>query len=211
MRESFEITHKDLNSYAKKEDFDIGVSGTTCVACVQNPEGTKLWIAWLGDSRLIFGSTEELKFETQDHKPEFAPERKRIESLGGNVREIDDAGFISHRIFLPGEEYPGLCMTRSFGDECLTPYGVTYVPQIAGPLAIDEGSQHFLFLASDGVWEFLTSQWVFDKINRRLEDPPKKITRYVVDAARRRWKREEGDYCDDITAILVLFGRGLQV
>ena len=52
-------------------------------------------------------------------------ERKRIEASGGEIRTLRYDDFTVDRIFVAGCDYPGLCMSRSFGDECVKPHGVT--------------------------------------------------------------------------------------
>jgi len=212
LKESFDLTNKDLLGHALQTGYDVQASGSTSVVCLKNPEGTKMWVAWAGDSRLVLGHKAEkgLKFESSDHKPEVPEEKERIEKAGGEVRQFryeDD--WTINRIFVRGQDYPGLCMSRSFGDECVKAFGVTCIPTVAGPIAIEAQKNPFMLLASDGIWEFLDSEWVIKAINKKMPtEGPTKVVHKLCKEARRRWKQEEGDYCDDITALLVLLGPG---
>lgn len=56
------------------------------------------------------------------------------------------------------EQIPGLAMSRSIGDFVAAQLGVTSEPEVIGvPLTKDH---KFVVLASDGVWEFISSQEV---------------------------------------------------
>lgn len=210
LEESFDLTNKDLLGHSLESNFDVQASGCTAIVCVQSPCKTKLWMGWVGDSRLVIGYESEkgLKYETRDHKPELAEERERIEKSGGEVRTFryeDD--WTINRIFVRDQDYPGLCMSRSFGDECVKAYGVTSAPQCAGPIEINTSKNPFMLMASDGVWEFLDSEWVVKAISKKLpSEGPAKVVHKLSKEARRRWKQEEGDYCDDITCLMVVFG-----
>ena len=60
-----------------------------------------------------------------------------------------------------------------------------------------------LIIASDGVWEFLSSQDVCD-IAASVDDPVKNhntVCDKIVKEAALSWEREEGDYRDDITCV----------
>eukprot|EP00397_Hematodinium_sp_SG-2012_P003067 GEMP01003075.1.p1 GENE.GEMP01003075.1~~GEMP01003075.1.p1 ORF type:complete len:432 (+),score=74.52 GEMP01003075.1:63-1298(+) len=212
LTETFDLTNKDLLGHALQANFDVQASGSTCVVCVRNPEGDKLWTGWVGDSRIVIGYETEkgLQYETKDHKPECVEEKARIEKSGGEVRTFryeDD--WTINRIFVRGMDYPGLCMSRSFGDECVKACGVSCEPTIGGPISIDLSKNPFILLASDGVWEFLDSEWVVKAITKKLPtEGPSKVVHKLSKEARRRWKQEEGDYCDDITVALVLLGKG---
>merc|ERR1719414_928079 len=76
-----------------------------------------LWLAHVGDSRSILGSTDASVCNalTQDHKPDLQAEKARIESADPPGRVIFD-GFFNHRVFAKTGMYPGLNMSRALGD-----------------------------------------------------------------------------------------------
>merc|ERR1711862_979141 len=80
-------------------------------------ERRMLTIAHVGDSRAVLRRTsaQEIMHETIDHKPNLEKERKRIESANPPGRVVFD-GFYNHRVFALNGMYPGLNMSRAFGD-----------------------------------------------------------------------------------------------
>jgi len=58
-------------------------------------------------------------------------EAKRIIDYGGEIHPYQDeeGSFVGPpRIWLKGKKYPGLAMTRSFGDATAIPLGVNSIP-----------------------------------------------------------------------------------
>lgn len=63
----------------------------------------------------------------------------------------------------------------------------------------------FMILASDGVWEFIYSQEAVDIVSASLRQG-KNVTQAcqeLIEASSARWVEEEGDYRDDITAVII--------
>merc|ERR1719403_124003 len=123
---------------------------------------------------------------------------------GGEVRsQTYPDGWVNHRIFIKGQDYPGLCMARTLGDQSVKEHGVIATPEVA-EATVDLNTKPFFILASDGVWEFLTSEFVIKAVAKKIpSDGVVKTVDKLQREARKRWKQEEGDYCDDITSILV--------
>lgn len=61
---------------------------------------------------------------------------------------------------MAGEDFPGLCMTRSLGDLCVKQHGITAEPEIV-TWKIRE-TESYMLVASDGVWDFLSCDEVSD-------------------------------------------------
>jgi len=202
--EAFEKAQKDLVGHALQHGWDVQASGSTAVAACW--KGTQVWTANAGDSRCVIGTEDERQvvFETEDHKPTTPGEKARIESMGGEVRsQTYPDGWVNHRIFIKGESFPGLCMARTFGDESVKNHGVVATPEVA-MTTIDLSKKPFFILASDGVWEFIDSHFAIKAVAKKIQtDGPAKTLEKLQREAKKRWKQEEGDYCDDITSILV--------
>jgi len=200
----FEKAQKDVVAHSMENHWDVQASGSTAVAALW--KGNKIWTANAGDSRCAVGTETERKvvFETEDHKPTTEGEKKRIEASGGEVRsQVYPDGWVNHRIFIKGEDYPGLCMARTLGDQSVKDFGVVATPEVAS-CEVDFSKQPFFIIASDGVWEFLDSQFVIKAVAKKIQtDGPAKTLEKLQREAKKRWKQEEGDYCDDITSILV--------
>ena len=63
-----------------------------------------------------------------------------------------------------------------------------------------------MVVASDGVWELLSSQTVADIIANRSSNggDVQDMCDTIVDQSSYMWKVEEGDYRDDITVIVLM-------
>lgn len=67
----------------------------------------------------------------------------------------------------------------------------------------------FLIMATDGVWEFIPSEEAVAVVHAHFADASKRDTaakdacKALIDLAVRRWRDIEGDYRDDITAIVM--------
>jgi len=209
--EGFEKGQKELVAHALENMWDVQASGSTAVACMWKKIDDKtydVWTANAGDSRCVIGSEEDRKvhFETEDHKPNTETEKIRIENSGGEVRtQTYPDGWVNHRIFVKGEDYPGLCMARTLGDESVKLHGVIATPECKRTLVdIEKCLNPFLLLASDGVWEFLDSEFVVKAVAKKIKtEGAEKTVQKLQREAKKRWRQEEGDYCDDITSILI--------
>ena len=134
-------------------------SGTTCVAAYY--ANNTLFVANCGDSRAVVAvagadgtlTAQEL---SRDHKPDDPIEQARIEASGGFVSPPPRPG-LSARVYLDqAHTMIGLAMARSIGDYAVKGVGVTAEPEVK-TYPVDESYQ-FLIMASDGVWEFMSSQ-----------------------------------------------------
>ena len=135
-------------------------SGSTCVSIVFTP--SKLICANLGDSRCVIGKYDGKKWFSKnisnDHKPNILVEEERILKKGGRIEPYkdDEGNFIGpKRVWLKEEDAPGLAMSRSFGDRIAHSVGVISEPEITEYSFFHEDK--FLILASDGIWEFISS------------------------------------------------------
>lgn len=99
-------------------------------------------------------------------------------------------------------------MSRSLGDGECKAVGVIPDPSLSH-VTIDAASSTegdgdlFIIVASDGVWEFIESEEACRIVGAHLGNATEACTALVQEAAA-RWKRFEGSYRDDITAIVAL-------
>ncbi len=184
-------------------------SGTTCVAVYVR--GKKLFVANCGDSRAVMAKNEpggrtcglHAVDLSRDHKPDDPEEQKRIEDWGGFVRPAPEPG-LSARVYLDAEyTMIGLAMARSLGDYAVKAVGVIPEPEVT-EFVLEEADQ-FMIMASDGVWEFISSQEAVDIVQDKFEAGANctQACQELIEQASQRWMEEEGDYRDDITAIVV--------
>ena len=94
-------------------------------------------------------------------------------------------------------------MSRSLGDIDADACGVIPTPEVAF-YQLRMGVDKFIVLASDGVWEFLSSDHVVEVVAGFLRrgEPAIVAARFLIAKAALAWRAEEGDYRDDITAIV---------
>merc|ERR1711916_92191 len=98
----------------------------------------------------------------------------------------------------------GLAMARSLGDFAVKSVGVIAEPEVK-VFEIEDEVDEFLIMASDGVWEFIGSQEAVDIVSQKLAcgEACHSACQELIEQATQRWMEEEGDYRDDITAIVV--------
>ena len=107
------------------------------------------------------------------------------------------------RIWIKEEEVPGLAMTRSFGDRVAATVGVISEPEIK-EFDLDVNDK-FMIIASDGIWEFISSQECVDMVSSFYEkNDIKGCCQFLYDDSSQRWLKEE-EVIDDTTIILVFF------
>jgi hypothetical protein len=136
-----------------------------------------------------------------DHTPDREEEGARIVRLGGRVEKWDlhDTGV--ERVWLSDARVPGLAMTRSFGDSIVKEIGVIAVPEVyAVPLC---AADRFVILASDGVFDFITTPEVVAIVARMRDSAtPQEAAEEVVKIACARWMDDDVDI-DDISCAVV--------
>ena len=184
------------------------LSGSTCVSAIYTP--IKLITANVGDSRIILGKFDPFSQSwksvdlTVDHKPSLPEEEKRILEKDGRIEPMkdEDNAFIGPpRVWLKKQDYPGLAMSRSFGDRVAHSVGVSEVPEIKEYLF--EKEDKFFVVASDGLFEFIPSQDIVNIIkDYYLSRDIVGCCEYLYEQSRKKWMEEE-EVVDDITMILV--------
>ena len=191
------------------EDINSLFSGSTCVSVIYTPE--RLIVPNIGDSRAVLGRLNKENGEyiaidlSRDHKPTEKDEEKRIIENDGRIQPfIEDGEFVGpQRVWIKEEEVPGLAMTRSFGDRVAATVGVISEPEIKEFNFCEEDK--FMIIASDGIWEFISSQECVTIIKDFYEkNDLKGCCEYLYQESSKRWLKEE-EVIDDTTLILVFF------
>jgi len=210
------------------EDIDPTFSGST--ACLVLVRGDLLVSCNLGDSRAVLafrssgkdgasaatasdgGKGEEGESGqssvytaldlTVDQNPDSPGEQERIEEMGGFVSPQEDG--LSSRVWLdPDCSQIGLAMSRSLGDHAVRSVGVIAEPVVSEHRLREE--DEFMIIATDGVWEFLSSQDAVDIVAKDLDNGQGSSVacQHLIEAAAAKWHEYEGDYRDDITALVI--------
>ena len=207
IKETFVLANEKL---VYNEEINSLFSGSTCVSVIYTPE--KLIVPNIGDSRAVLGrliNKEKNEYKainlSRDHKPTEKDEAQRIIENDGRIQPFTEEGeFVGpERVWIKEEEVPGLAMTRSFGDRVAATVGVMSEPEIKEFL-FDEGDK-FMIIASDGIWEFISSQECVDIIKNFYDkNDLKGCCEYLYQESSKRWLKEE-EVIDDTTLILVFF------
>jgi serine/threonine protein phosphatase PrpC len=189
----------DTSKGLSESSIDVYVSGTTCISAIIC--GRKIWTMNVGDSRAVLAKSLNGRLKavdlSVDQKPDRPDEQTRILKRGGRVFEWGVP-----RVWLKDVDMPGLAMSRSFGDLAAESVGVNAVPEITETF-LGTGAR-FLIFASDGVWEFISSQEAVDIVGKCHNDgkSPQQAAVELVDEGVRRWKRND-DSIDDTTAVVM--------
>ena len=207
IKETFINANEKLVS---NEEINSLFSGSTCVSVIYTPE--KLIVPNIGDSRAVLGrlinkETNEYKAIelSRDHKPTEKDEEKRILENDGRIQPfIEDGEFVGpQRVWIKEDEVPGLAMTRSFGDRMAATVGVISEPEIKE--YIFNPNDKFMIIASDGIWEFISSQECINIIKEFYNNKDiKGCCEFLYQESSKRWLKEE-EVIDDTTMIIVFF------
>ncbi|KAF1322419.1 Agc/pkg protein kinase, partial [Globisporangium splendens] len=220
--------HLETNQTMHEASFDDSMSGTTSISVLFH--GNEIHIANVGDSRAIIaqenlkaiGPYDDMSLVAKplsiDQTPFRKDERERVKKCGARILTVDqvegfepihenwglnlgdeiDENGDPPRIWHPYGQYPGTAFTRSIGDLVSEELGVTAEPEILCKTL--NSHDKFIVIASDGVFEFLTSQNVVDIVKKF--DDPSEACRALVEEAYNRWLQFEVR-TDDITAICI--------
>jgi protein phosphatase PTC2/3 len=221
VEKAFVDTFLQVNEDLAKEPYiEPLYAGTT--ACVGLLRDSQFVCANVGDSRAVCarrryedngnhnGSNGEARphsYEaiqlTIDQNPDLASETARIKEMGGFVSPPPEPG-LSARVWLDREcTQIGLAMARSLGDYAVKEIGVIAEPVVTFHTVTNQ--DEFVVFATDGVWEFISSQEAVDVVANHLaqHNDATKACQALMELAAERWHDEEGDYRDDITALVV--------
>ncbi|KAK6937223.1 PPM-type phosphatase-like domain [Dillenia turbinata] len=178
-----------LADVALAEDASVSSSsGTTALTALVF--GRLLMVANAGDCRAVLCRKGEAVDMSQDHRPVYPSERRRVEQLGGFV----DDGYLNGI----------LSVTRALGDwDMKFPRG-SPSPLIAEPefqqVVLTEDDE-FLIIGCDGIWDVMSSQHAVNIVRRglRRHDNPEHCARDLVMEALRL------NTFDNLTVIIVCF------
>lgn len=161
------------------------MSGTTAIAVLVS--GATMCVANVGDSRAVAGVWRNGSVVAEDLSRDQTPFRKdeyeRVRRCGARVLSVDQVEGVKDpdvqswgdeenddgdppRLWVPNGMYPGTAFTRSVGDSTAESIGVIAEPEV---LTLKISPEHLFFVvASDGVFEFLSSQAVVDMVSLAL-------------------------------------------
>ena len=206
---------------------DFRLSGSTGVFVLVH--GDRLFCANIGDSRAVLGREEAIAGRIKraqksfkengkqkglkplckyfpvpvsiDQKPSRPDEKVRLLKAGARVDAWEGIDVGEERVWLPEARTPGLAVSRSFGDLLVKQYGVTCIPEVY-MLDLCEDDR-FLVMASDGVFEFMSSEEVTKLVGKwRDRGSAQDAAEELVKIATDRWI-EDDSVIDDISCVVV--------
>ncbi|KAK7314428.1 hypothetical protein VNO77_32951 [Canavalia gladiata] len=206
------------NSQLHGDVLDDSMSGTTAITVLVR--GKTVYVANSGDSRAVIaerrGKDVVAVDLSIDQTPFRADELERVKLCGARVLTLDQIEGLKNpdvqcwgteeegddgdppRLWVPNGMYPGTAFTRSIGDSIAETIGVVATPEI---VVFELTQDHpFFVLASDGVFEFLSSQTVVEMV-AKFKDPRDACAAIVAESYR-LWLQYE-TRTDDITVIIV--------
>lgn len=206
----FESINDKLHNRYKDNNFCLKSGSTSNIVIVMNDKKkdclNKIISINLGDSKSLLINEDNQAIDLNIvHNPEDSNERERIERNGGEISRVDWADYGPLRVFYKGKHYPGLAMTRAFGDFNAESLGINTIPDIR-EYDIDDKKPKIIILASDGVWQFLSNEKVKNIVLPYYEeDNISGAAQKLVNSALRMWETKNPNFIDDITVIILFF------
>ncbi|XP_048129547.1 probable protein phosphatase 2C 35 isoform X2 [Rhodamnia argentea] len=198
-------------------EIDDTMSGTTAITVLV--VGDKLLVANVGDSRAVIalkvGDRVLAENLSSDQTPFRRDEYERVKLCGATVLSLDQlvgledpdiqtwgdeesGGSDPPRLWVQNGTYPGTAFTRSIGDSTAEGIGVIADPEVC---TVQLTPDHLFFVvASDGVFEFLSSQAVVDMVASYPD--PRDACAAIAGESYKQWLAHE-NRTDDITIIIV--------
>ncbi|XP_052799844.1 protein phosphatase 1E-like [Mya arenaria] len=186
--EAFRLTDEQFITKARKEKWRSG-----CTGVVSLLRGSRLYMAWLGDSQAVLVNNGKAANYMEPHKPDNLAERERIQKEGGFVMKVGEMWRVGGN----------LAVSRAIGD-------VQYKPFVSSKAEVQEmsldGGEEYLVLACDGLWDGLTPEElphvVYNYVTKTggdLQGVAKHLVKYAKD----------NDSQDNISVIVVFFRENL--
>lgn len=144
--EALKKTFFDLDTCIKKfNTYDNG--STACIAhIIKDPKNTKfpytIYTANVGDTRCSLISPSLIKRLSYDHRVTNLNEKLKLAQNGINIPDPSINGEIM--------------LSRAFGDVPLKKYGIKCEPFIQKSMVSIKNTYEYFFLASDGIWDYIT-------------------------------------------------------
>lgn len=206
-----------VNAELHSSEIDDTMSGTTAITVLV--VGDKIYVANVGDSRAVIAVKDGNRIIAEDLSHDQTPFRKdeyeRVKVCGARVLSVDQVeglkdpniqtwgdeesqGGDPPRLWVQNGMYPGTAFTRSVGDSTAEKIGVVAVPEVS---VVQLTPNHLFFVvASDGVFEFLSSQAVVDMAAKYTD--ARDACSAIAGESYKLWLENE-NRTDDITIIIV--------
>ena len=160
----------------------------------------------LGDSKIIsISEKNQIKELNITHTPNNSEEKNRILKNGGVINRIDFTNIGPLRIWFKNKKYPGLSITRSFGDFESDDLGVISEPDIK-EYDIDVEKIKIIVFGTDGIWKFLTNDKIMDIVLPYYEqNDANGAAKKISEIAIKLWNVKNPNGIADVTVFVLFF------
>lgn len=145
-REAFLAAYADVAALAGRH---AHTGSTACTAAVI---GSRLIVAWLGDSQLAVATPGQVRVLTGAHRMADAGERRRVLAAGGAFH----GGYLMRGAY-------GVMVTRALGDAWFHPVGLVATPSVLD-VELDATLPALVVLATDGLWDVVPARAIAEVV-----------------------------------------------
>lgn len=194
-----------------------GSSSSSNPSTVTGNRHTKSWVVRdLTHDQTCFRADERKRMKVEAQSPMmFATigmvlgETEQHEDFGdGEPGSDDEYCDDPPRVFMAGYRFPGCAFTRSIGDTVGKALGVSAIPEMSAFDLNEEPNARCIIVASDGVFEFMSSAETMAIAERFYDDGKadacERAAHAIVRTAYTRWQ-EQDERADDVTAVVAFF------
>ena len=160
----------------------------------------------LGDTKIISISDDnKIKELNITHTPNNSDEKNRILNNGGIISRMDWLNVGPLRVWFKNKKYPGLSITRSFGDFESDELGVISIPDVK-EYDIDEEKIKIIVFGTDGVWKFLTNDKIMNIVlPYYAQNDVNGATKKISETAIKLWNIKNPKGIADVTVFVLFF------
>jgi protein phosphatase 1L len=172
LKETFLITNDEL-----REDRDVPSEHVGATACAVLVDGSDIFVAGLGDTRVVLDNNGEAEQLTVNYRITDKDEQRRIRTEKGIVAQDEN-----RNSYVVGPGGIGIAISRAFGDHGFP--GVSAKPSLE-QRRIKPGYRR-LIAASDGLWDVMTNEDAVRLISNI--DDPQEASNLLREEAGNRWR-----------------------
>ena len=201
-------SHKKLDEslHTKYSNLDLCIlSGSTSLILflINSKNVNKIIISNLGDSKIILITEKNsIKELNTLHNLNNQGEKKRIIQHGGVINRLNVGPL---RIWFKNKNYPGLSITRSFGDFESDSLGVISIPDIK-EYDLDEEQIKILIIGTDSLFKFMSNDQIMSiALPYYEQDDVEGATQKIKDIAIHLWNVKNPNGIADITIFVLFF------
>ncbi len=207
MRRAFYNADSNFLYVAKRNNDNSGTTAATCVfySHRDDPSSLRVQLGGVGDSRAVLFRLDPLSQRILPvaanpvHRPAIPAEKRRVESMGGQVLNIQGIDRVVLRV---GQGMIGLAVSRAFGDLLMKEPKpvVSAVPEFSN-IPLDLDLDQFIVIGTDGIFDFVQVELIGQIVAKapRTQAGMKKAIDQIIAIAR------SNGSSDDRTCLVVDF------